>query len=338
MCVWSAYAGTAPAAPKLWESLGKIEGLWGGFYTGMVTVDNGKLHWKKCAGHMGIWEERFSLNDFKGCTGLVHSRTNAGGDDRRAHPYVGASAQAALVEQGRPGIFRPVFAEIAQKIGNSMLERGRVCRTDIADDSGFIPLADGGKVCFGDVVVNAAEEEYLRSHDPLAAIRNSCGVMPEEYAAIFVFADRPGFIGFANVDQHVVCSFNEDGVWLSVSALGVPGFAMEIPGNSLGYVTSDGEFHREELSALYAPVNTKIPEGIFDAFVKALKEQPGEILGHYFNLTVKPRFKGGELDYHMTPAWRCLENLQQERHLRFEPEIVPGCSGAPGRVWKIYYC
>ena len=91
MCVWCAYAGDQQAAPLLWESLRKIEGLWGGYYTGLVTMDENGLHWEKCVGCTEVWQKQFQLKDFPGCAGLAHSRTPSGGDEHRAHPFVGTS-------------------------------------------------------------------------------------------------------------------------------------------------------------------------------------------------------------------------------------------------------
>lgn len=336
MCVWSAYAGTSPAAPELWESLGRIEGIWAGFYTGIVTADQGKLYWKKCAGHTGVWAEQYRLDELKGCTGLIHSRTNSGGDGRRAHPYIGASARVALVSQGCTGIYSS-YCALVQQFGNEMLERGRVCRTAGQDAPRAVLLKDGNRVSMSDVVVNMAEEEYLKSHDPLKAMRSICGILPEESATVFLFADRPGYIGFVNANQHLVCDFEPNGVYLSVSAIGVPGYAMELPGNTLGFVTAEGKIYREPLSALYAILDPSIPAGAQDAFERALREEPGKYLGNYCDTAIRPLFKSGALDYHVALAWRCLENLYFNGHIRFEPELMPGAGGAPGRMWKIFY-
>ena len=143
MCVWCAYAGDQQAAPLLWESLRKIEGLWGGYYTGLVTMDENGMHWEKCVGCTEIWQKQFQLKDFPGCAGLAHSRTPSGGDEHRAHPFVGADAVVALVSQGSSGIFADntgAFTDCA----NAMLARGRKCRSAVPEEAirSFV-LTDG---------------------------------------------------------------------------------------------------------------------------------------------------------------------------------------------------
>ena len=62
MCVWSAYTGKKAAAPIIWESLKSIEGLWAGFYTGLVTCHDGKLHMGKVWGNTDVWSGKFEKN------------------------------------------------------------------------------------------------------------------------------------------------------------------------------------------------------------------------------------------------------------------------------------
>ena len=116
MCVWSAYTGKKSAAPFLIDSLGRIEGIWGGFYTGLVTNDNGVLRMGKVIGNLRVWQEKYSAKDFPGFSGLIHSRTNSGGDERWGHPFVGSSGKVAIISQGCGGLFagesNPKFEKI----------------------------------------------------------------------------------------------------------------------------------------------------------------------------------------------------------------------------------
>ena len=339
MCVWSAYAGDRQAAPLLWESLRKIEGVWGGFYTGLVTRDENGLHWEKCAGCTEVWKNRFDLKNFPGCEGLIHSRTLSGGGANRAHPFVGADGVVAVVSQGSAGIFKddaPKFTDYA----NAMLARGRKCRSalpETSDDAARIfQLTDGTRASMSDIVVNAVEEQYLQHGDPVRAMKAVCGTLPEESATIFLFRDRPGFLGFVNMNQHVVCDFEEHAVWLSVTALGVPGYAMEIPGNSVGFATASGEFHRERLSESYPEIDTRIPEKAVHAFLTAVRENPGLSLGKLCDLAIRPLFAHNSLEYCAVTAYRVLETLVREGEVRFEPALVPGWEKSSGRVFRIH--
>jgi len=336
MCVWSAYAGNRPAAPLLWDSLRRIEGIWAGFYTGLVTLADDGLHWEKCVGCTEVWQKQYRLDDFPGCAGLIHSRTASGGDANRAHPFVGADGVVALVSQGSTGIFKDNVEKFTA-CGNAMLARGRKCRSAVTEEAtrSFI-LTDGTRASMSDIVANAVEEHYLEHGDPVAAMKTVCSALPEESATIFLFRDRPGFIGFVNVDQHVVCDFEEDGVWLSVTSLGVSGCAVEIPGNSVGFVTAAGEFRRERLTDDYPPIDTRIPEKALPAFRAAVRENPGLTLGRLCDIAVRPLFEHRSLEYRAVTAYRMLETLAAAGEIRFEPELVPGWNDVPGRIFKTY--
>ena len=336
MCVWSAYAGKNDAAPLLWGSLNKIEGIWGGFYTGLVTLDEKGLHWEKCVGCTEVWQKQYRLGDFPGCAGLIHSRTQSGGDAHRAHPFIGADGIVALVSQGSSGIFKD-NTEAFTDCANAMLKRGRKCRSAIPEEATrSFGLTDGTRASMSDIVVNAVEEQYLLHGDPVRAMKTVCSSLPEESATIFLFRDRPGFIGFVNVNQHVVCDFEKDSVWLSVTSLGVPGYAMEIPGNSVGFVTAAGEFHRERLAEDYPVLDTRIPEKALPAFRAAVKANPGLTLGKLCDLAIRPLFPHTTLEYCAVTAYRMLETLVQSGEVCFEPVLVPGWENVPGRIFRIY--
>lgn len=336
MCVWSAYAGKDEAAPLLWDSLCRIEGVWGGFYTGLVTMDEKGLHWEKCVGCTEVWQKQYQLKDFPGHAGLIHSRTASGGDANRAHPFVGADGVVALVSQGSSGVFNDNTAAFTG-CANAMLARGRKCRSAIPEEATrTFTLTDGTCASMSDIVVNAVEEQYLQHRDPIRAMKTACSSLPEESATIFLFRDRPGFIGFVNVNQHVVCDFEKDSVWLSVTSLGVPGYAMNIPGNSVGFVTASGEFHRERLAENYPEIDTHIPEKALPALRSAIRENPGLLLGQLCDLAIAPLFPHKSLEYCAAAAYLMLETLVNAGEVRLEPAIVPGWREIPGRIFRIY--
>ncbi len=336
MCVWSAYAGCREAAPVLWESLNKIEGIWGGFYTGLVTMDENGLHWEKCVGNTDAWRRQYRLEDFPGSSGLIHSRTASGGDAHRAHPFIGANGIVALVAQGASGIFddnTQAFTDCAK----AMLARGRKCRSAIpAKAARSFALTDGTCASMSDIVANAVEEQYLQHGDPVRAMKDACSPLPEESATIFLFRDRPGFIGFVNVNQHVVCDFEQDGVWLSVSRIGVPGLGFEIPGNSVGYVTAEGEQHREPLGPRYQSIDTRIPGGSLDAFRDYLQKHPRVQLSEICDNALAPLFPHEMLEYRAVTAYNVLETLYFSGHIRMEAvEHENWADPEPGKIFLI---
>ena len=75
MCIWAAYAGPRKAAEVVHKMIWRSYGIWGGYYSGLVSNDNGKLYYGKTAGDTGVWDEKFNVADFPGNAAIFHSRT-----------------------------------------------------------------------------------------------------------------------------------------------------------------------------------------------------------------------------------------------------------------------
>ena len=335
MCVWSAYAGKKQAAPILLEAMKKTEGWWAGFYTGMATCDGGKLFFEKCAGHTGIFEAQYDLAAMPGTTGVIHRRTDSGGGANRAHPFVGTEGETALISQGTLGVFSALCSR-ASEVAHRLYDEGRRMRSGSSTD-GVRPnpqliMPDGNQVSFSDVVVNEIEREYMIHGDMIRAMRHASSYMLEESCSICIFADKPGVIGFINMNQRVGYSFEQDGVYMGTTMDAFPGTFMEVPVNSVGYVTADGIFHREQLCD--ANVNTAVPENMIPAITAYLKEHPGALLGHICDHAVRPLFVQNDLDCRTIALYRTMELMLHSGMLRCEPVITKGGTGTDGRCFK----
>ena len=337
MCVWTAYAGKKQAAPVIMEALKKIEGYWAGFYTGLAVCDNGEIRFDKCAGHTGIFEQKFSLGDYPGTTGIAHSRTNSGGGANRAHPFVGTQGIVALVSQGSLGVFAADAPKDYGTEARRLYAAGRRMRSGSLAELGMCPLPaftmpDGMQISLSDIVVNVIEDEYMNCGDIIRAMRRAGAFLREESCSICIFADKPGVIGFINMNQRVCYAFEEDGVYMGNTMAAFPGKFMEIPGNSVGYVTAEGKFHREKLGDF--PIRTYIPDGLVPAAIRCLKESPGLPLAHICDKALRPLFDQGVLDYHSIGAYNALETLIKADMVRYETVEVTGQSGVNGRCFK----
>ena len=168
--------------------------------------------------------------------------------------------------------------------------------------------------------------------DMIRAMRRAGAFLREESCSICIFADKPGVIGFINMNQRVCYAFEEDGVYMGNTMAAFPGKFMEIPGNSVGYVTAEGEFRRENLGGFR--IETAMPDGLIPAAVQCLRENPGMLLGHLCDRALRPLFGKGVLDYHSTGAYNTIETLIKAGMVRYETADVPGQSGVAGRSFK----
>lgn len=340
MCVWTAYAGKKHAASVVFENLKKTEGFWAGHYTGIASCDNGVFHLSKCCGHTGVFEGRFSVTDMPGTMAIAHSRTASGGLDNRAQPHVAHHGLVALHSQGSAGVFadsRGTYTDVLL----ALYEEGFRPRSGGPAENGMrvIPgmtTPDGKQISAADIETNAIEKHYMEHGDVVRALREAALPLPGEHCSICLFADKPGLIGFINMNQRICYAFEEDGVFMGTTMESLPGTGMEIPGDSIGYVTADGTLHLERLAG--HRINSVIPGGLAHAALEYLKANPRTPLATVCDKALRPLFNKGELDYHAVAVYRVFETLHSEGRIFYEEDEVQNLStGCPGKrfLWSV---
>ena len=110
MCNIAGYIGERDAAPILIEMIREQEGLNGGFYTGIATLHEGKIHQRKLVGSLDDLLKKTDAASLPGKIGIIHSRTPGFAGDEWAHPFVcerDGEIFSALVMNGYVGYFEP---------------------------------------------------------------------------------------------------------------------------------------------------------------------------------------------------------------------------------------
>lgn len=104
MCNIAGYAGNKPAAPILLEMLRQQQGFDGYCSTGIATVHEGKLYYRKFVGDVDALIENTDALSLPGTIGIAHSRSS--GEPGKplmwelAHPYISMDETMALVSNG----------------------------------------------------------------------------------------------------------------------------------------------------------------------------------------------------------------------------------------------
>ena len=110
MCNIAGYVGEKNAAPILIDMLSRQEGIDAGFYTGIATVHEGKIYYRKVLGDLADLLEQTDAASLPGKVGIIHSRTKSGGPAAWSHPFVSngiseSEPNIAYVANGNSGIF-----------------------------------------------------------------------------------------------------------------------------------------------------------------------------------------------------------------------------------------
>lgn len=101
MCNIAGYAGNRQAAPILLEMLRKQQAYDGGMSTGIATIHEGKIHWRKVIGDVDTLINETDALSLPGTVGIAHSRPGGSKElSEWAHPFISMDGEMALVTNG----------------------------------------------------------------------------------------------------------------------------------------------------------------------------------------------------------------------------------------------
>ena len=100
MCNIAGYAGNKPAAPILVEMLRRQACYNGDVCSGVATIHNGKLHYRKIVGNIETYIRETDVLDLPGTIGIAHTRPWGSKNQEPFHPFLSDDATMALVTNG----------------------------------------------------------------------------------------------------------------------------------------------------------------------------------------------------------------------------------------------
>lgn len=100
MCNIAGYAGNRQAAPILLEMLRRQAYYDGDMSSGIATIHEGKLHYRKVVGDVDALIRETDVLDLPGIIGIAHTRPGGGDPAKPFHPFLSMDQQMALVTNG----------------------------------------------------------------------------------------------------------------------------------------------------------------------------------------------------------------------------------------------
>ena len=326
MCTLAGYVGDERAAPILLEMIRREEGLWSGFYSGLVSASDDDLHWEKVVGTFAKLTDTTGVAELPGKIGLVHSRTKSGGDVEWGHPFFSGDGVVAGVDQGSSGIFKDSATRVA--LGDELRAAGCEFRTATPGTIGSYPtLSDGSAIHTSELNTQAVAVEYAQCGDPCEAIRRVTTRIPSEAVFAYLFRDRQDQLFIANVNQRIVFGRNETGTFFASSALALPEDAhwrMEMPGNTLAVVERNGVTLHSLCGTAVLPVDERLPPRLDATVLAFLEDNPRSSLGTINGGAVVPLWSEGQLQRRSLAIYATVERLVAAGLATSENEDVPG--------------
>ncbi|MCK5806512.1 MAG: hypothetical protein KAI66_27025 [Lentisphaeria bacterium] len=337
MCNLAGYVGRERAAPILVGMMGRQEGFGGGYYTGIATVADGKLHVRKVVGDLVTLLEETDAAELPGTVGIIHSRSKSGGDVEYGHPFVDASGELAYVANGHIGFYEDQGDP--QRLVAELESAGMTFRSLVHGTVGCYPsLPDGRTVHLSEITAMLIGRAMRASGDPLEAMRRAYLEYPGEIVGLAVHSQHPGSVFAARFNQPLTSGQGETGMFMATTALAFPDEGIDwlgsIPPCTAARIGSDGITmlpFREQRGTVAETMPWA--EGT-KAVLEELDTQDCCGIGALKNATASlwPKEKAPQKD---RLVYEILHSLAQQGRVRFEDRRVPGVlegTHAPFRV------
>ena len=329
MCNIAAYVGRFEAAPILIEMMRKEQGFSGGYYTGLVTLKNGKLGYEKLMGDLDYLLNNTPAAKLQGTIGLMHSRSNAKGGDEWAHPFVdglNTEPEIAYVANGNAGCCVGrcrEYTAIAERLLNEGYKMYQL--KDIQDK--YIELKDGTTVHMSDLMCQLILKYINKGFASDAAMEAAFCEMPSEIVGLLLKRDEPDRISFSRYNFPMFAGFAEHGAFLSSTPVAFSDDVdrvIPIPPMSFGFITADELVIKpmKKPGITVSCIGETERKQAYDTLIDAMKKEALTLS----DLTdmIKPLFPPADCPEPLEVIHEIFYSLKKEDSIVFEERRLPG--------------
>ncbi len=331
MCNIAGYIGERRAAPVLIEMLRAQEGFNAGLYTGIATIHEGRIHYRKLVGNLDDLLAKTDAAELPGSIGIIHSRTPGATEaegDEYAHPFVterGGEINSAMVLNGTSGFFAPL-REARVALTQRLLENGVKLRSH-CKGKGNLNLPDGTCVHSSEVLCQLTELHAKNGLDPAPAAARAFADMPTEAVVLMLTLDKQNAITYARFNFPMHVAFCDHGTYLATTPQAMPDDAGDyhlLPVRSSGYIYKDGfESHPfPEKIATIAPLTPARRAAILEIICNKLRE--GEQTVSTLAAAIRPVFDGYDCGQVGAAIYQVLDELARDGKLHRAQRYIKG--------------
>jgi len=319
MCNIAGYAGADRAAPILIEMMRRQEGYGGSWYTGLATLHEGKMYWRKVKGNVDTLLQETDALSLPGSVGIIHSRSRSGGDAQWAHPFVDRDEKFAYVANGSAGYYlssRDVSAVTVQ-----LSAQGERFLSRVEGAIGNYPhLPDGSCIHMSDLMCQLIANKIRSGQEPRAAMAEAFGAYPSEIVGLSIHADFPDQIFAARINQPMCVACGNGATYLATTALAFPENAAlmcYIPENTSACITASGmNVDTTPLVPEHVlPITPRIWHDAYDTLTAALQNREPKSVGALVDLC-KPLWPEEGLPQGAMLVYEVLRSIRDQGHLQ----------------------
>lgn len=269
MCNIAGYAGNKQAAPILLEMLRRQQAFDGHCSTGIATVHEGKLYYRKFVGDVDGLIKNTDALDLPGTIGIAHSRSS--GEPGKplmwelAHPYISMDETMALVSNG--GSPRDQYTPRRDAAVQKLDDANYVFQTEAyRENSNWPKLKNGNTVGTGEVRVHLVDYYLKQGMSYTAAMAATAQELYTDNVIVMLNQNAPDEIFACRTVRPMEVLLAEGETYLSTCVYGFPkdveGRHMSLPLFNACSITRGGvNISKDQIiGEIVDPVNPKAYE------------------------------------------------------------------------------
>lgn len=330
MCNIAGYIGDRPAAPVLVDMMRNQEGFCGGYYTGIVTLHEGRLYCAKVMGDVDRLLDRTDALQLPGTCGLIHSRSKSGGDWRWAHPFTADEGALALVLNGGKVQYEPVCDDTGA--ARFLWKQGVRFDTECpwAEEIRSFPVLENGNSVHDTELICLLTDWYRKQENLPTdqALEKAFQRVPMEAVALVMHAKDGETISFANYNMPMTVARTEKETFLASFSICLPAdrdyISKEVlPHACSGMVTAQQTcIHRFRPVKPIGALTPQIVHAGWESILRLLEESGPCTIGQ-LNNAVRVLWKD-TIDQRYPLTYSILQTLFDMGRLRVVKTVQPG--------------
>ncbi|MBQ1212705.1 MAG: hypothetical protein IIX69_04700 [Clostridia bacterium] len=330
MCNIAGYVGERRAAPILIEMLRAQEALNGGFYTGIATMHEGKIYYRKLVGSLSRLLEETDAADLPGNIGIIHSRTPGISGDEWAHPFIcerDGEIKTAFVLNGAIGCFNS-YNPKRVKLAEELMAEGYTLRSREKKNGKQLNLNDDTHVHPSDVMCQLIGRKIVNGTAADDAMTEAFCETPKEVVALMLSLTEPDAIVWSKMNYPMFLAFADHGAYLATAPQAIPSDMKSepflLPLLSSGLIRKDSFTCKPfaEQPAKIAPLSSRLLHDAYEKICEAMRTEP-QSFPMLRNIVV-PLFDKADCDQANTAIYTVLYDLYRDGRLKIETRYVPG--------------
>ena len=185
------------------------------------------MYYAKITGDTDTLIKNTDALSLPGTIGIAHSRSNSGGGDKWAHPFVALDENrdpsVAYIANGAAGYFKKNRADIGIDIVERLIASGvEMLSRDTAETSIYQTLSDGTAVHMSDTMCQLAARRIFAGKRSDIALAESFCEMPSEIVGLLISLAEEKSIVYSRINMPAMVAFAKHGAYVASTAFAFP--------------------------------------------------------------------------------------------------------------------